>query len=95
MNLSIVEQAVNWYKTELHLKEGDYVRFFVRYGGAGGIQPGFSLGVSKDSPSTVGSKTENSGITFYIEEDDLWYFDEHDLAIQYNEKMNEPVFKYN
>ncbi|MCY8539986.1 hypothetical protein MOD23_22060, partial [Bacillus haynesii] len=32
MNLKINEKALKWYKDELDLKEGDQVRFFVRYG---------------------------------------------------------------
>lgn len=33
VNLKINEEALKWYKNELDLKEGDQVRFFVRYGG--------------------------------------------------------------
>jgi uncharacterized protein YneR len=94
LKLQIDGQAANWYKSELNLNNGDSVRFFVRYGGSSSIQPGFSLGVSKDSPSSSGSETLESGILFYIEEDDLWYFKDHDLIINFDEKAEEPVFNY-
>ncbi|MBD8068176.1 HesB/YadR/YfhF family protein [Bacillus sp. PS06] len=94
MKITINEKAVNWYKKELNLSEGGSVRFFVRYGGSSSIQPGFSLGVSTDSPTNAGSKTIEGGITFFIEEEDLWYFHDHDLIITYNEKAEEPVFNY-
>ncbi len=94
MKLSIEEEAAIWYRDEINLKQGDYVRFFVRYGGSGGVQPGFSLGVSHDTPDEVGSFTESSGITFYVEQKDLWYFDGHDLLVKYNEKYREPEFQY-
>lgn len=56
MNLHINEEALKWYKDELDLKKGDQVRFFVRYGGCGNVQKGFSLGVSKDEPQRNRSK---------------------------------------
>ncbi|WP_163170535.1 hypothetical protein [Bacillus sp. NSP9.1] len=33
------------------------------------------------------------GITFFIEESDVWYFDGHDLLVTYNESSEEPVFE--
>lgn len=95
MNIKISNEAAAWYKQELDLKSGDYVRFFARYGGCSTVQSGFSLGVAKDSESNdIGVKTELDGITFYIEEKDLWYFDEHDLIIEFNQNYKEPEFKY-
>lgn len=88
------EQAANWYIDELHLKKGDFIRFFVRYGGYGTIQSGFSLGVAKETSDEIGMKNELNGITFFIEQKDLWYFDGHDLNITYNAKYNEPEFLY-
>jgi uncharacterized protein YneR len=94
MKLTIEDMAAMWYKDELNLVQGDFVRFFVRYGGSGTFQPGLSLGVVKDSPQEVGMKTESVGITFFVEEKDLWYFDDHDLHVQFNEKYAEPEFEY-
>jgi uncharacterized protein YneR len=94
MRLTIEEQAANWYKDELHLKQGDFIRFFVRYGGYGTVQAGFSLGVIKDVPEEIGISDESGGITFFVEEKDLWYFDEHSLHVKYNEKHAEPEFHY-
>ncbi|MFC4323154.1 HesB/YadR/YfhF family protein [Litchfieldia salsa] len=94
MEIQIDTKAADWYKRELNLGNGDSVRFFVRYGGSSSIQPGFSLGVSKDTPEDTGSQTNESGIMFFIQEDDLWYFKDHDLIINYDEKAEEPVFNY-
>jgi len=33
-------------------------------------------------------------IHFYIEEKDLWYFHGKDLFVDFNEQVNEPVFRY-
>lgn len=95
MNMTINEDALNWYKEELDLESGDQVRFFVRYGGCSNVQKGFSLGVAKDAPQEAGVTAEADGITFFIEESDLWYFDNHDLLVSYSEDADEPVFEMN
>ncbi|WP_342500880.1 HesB/YadR/YfhF family protein [Bacillus sp. FSL K6-4563] len=94
MKLTIKEDALNWYKDELDLEKGDQVRFFVRYGGCSNVQKGFSLGVAKDEPQNAGATAKIEGITFFVEESDIWYFDNHDLHIDYNESVKEPEFHY-
>ena len=92
MKLTISEQAANWYETELELQKGDSLQFFTRYGGYSNVQAGFSLGVQKSEPQIAGVSTTINEITYFIEENDLWYFDDHDLHIHYNSKQNEPEF---
>lgn len=94
MNVKIDETALNWYKDELELNEGDHVKFFVRYGGCSAVQQGFSLGVSKDEPEQIGVSTIIDGITFFIEEKDVWYFDDHDLVVGFSTTLKEPEFQY-
>ncbi|WP_456275363.1 HesB/YadR/YfhF family protein [Bacillus sp. AK128] len=94
MKLSIDEQSANWYQSELDLKTGEFLRFYVRYGGHGTVLSGFSLGVSKDDPEEIGMSMDANGITYFVEERDLWYFDGHNLQVIFNEKYTEPEFKY-
>jgi uncharacterized protein YneR len=94
MNIHISEEAVKWYHQEMNIVSGDSFRFFVRYGGNSTIQKGFSLGVVKDQPKQIGAKTEKDGITFFIEESDIWYFDHNDLVIDLDKDKGEPVFDY-
>lgn len=94
MNIIISDKAITWYKEELNLKSGDNVRFFARYGGHSPIQSGFSLGVNNDQPIDIGASVHKNDLTFFVEESDIWYFDGHDLKIDYNEKYNEPEFHY-
>ncbi|MCY7891407.1 hypothetical protein MOB38_20680, partial [Bacillus spizizenii] len=42
----------------------------------------------------AGATAEAGGITFFIEESDLWYFDNHDLLVSYSADADEPVFEY-
>ncbi|MGG3797531.1 HesB/YadR/YfhF family protein [Metabacillus fastidiosus] len=94
MNLEVHRKAADWYINELQLNKGDFVKFFVRYGGCSNIQKGFSLGVMKQAPEEIGTSDEAEGVTFYIEGRDLWYFDQYDLAVYLDEKNNEPLFDY-
>ena len=95
MNLKISDKALAWYKSEMDLSEGGYLRFYARYGGASPVQQGFSLGISMEEPeAAVSVKEEQDGITFYILEKDLWFFDGHDLQVGYNESAAEPEYQY-
>lgn len=94
MNIQVTNDAANWYKSEMSLKDGDKLRFFVRYGGINTFQPGFSLGVEIEEPFDIGVSTIVNGITFFIEEKDLWYFSGHNIIVSFNAKINEPEFEY-
>ncbi|GAB3066547.1 HesB/YadR/YfhF family protein [Virgibacillus ainsalahensis] len=94
MEIQISKEAAKWYKNELDISDSAQLRFYVRYGGFGGNVPGFSLGVTKSIPENIVASTEVENITFFIEDKDAWYFDEKDLKINLNHKLNEPDFKY-
>ncbi|MGM7723110.1 HesB/YadR/YfhF family protein [Metabacillus sp. Hm71] len=94
MEMIIDDKAANWYIEELQLQKGDMVQFFVRYGGCSNVQKGFSLGVAKQQPEEIGASVELNGITFFVENRDLWYFDNHSLRVELDEEVNEPSFTY-
>ncbi|WHY59009.1 HesB/YadR/YfhF family protein [Peribacillus simplex] len=94
MKLTISDQAAKWYIDELGLQEGSHLRFYVRYGGHSTVQSGFSLGIMQEEPENAAAVTTINEINFYVEEKDLWYFDGHDLLINFNEKLTEPEFHY-
>ncbi|MDQ0243126.1 uncharacterized protein YneR [Bacillus fengqiuensis] len=92
MNITVSNEALQWYKEELEINSGDMVKFFVRYGGCSTVQRGFSLGVAKQQPVLIGAQSEIEGITFYIEDQDLWYFEDNDLIVTFDETRGEPEF---
>jgi len=94
VEIIVNDKAIHWYKEELDLQDGDTVQFFVRYGGCSNVQKGFSLGVAKQTPDDIGAALKKDGITFFIENRDLWYFDNHNLLVDLDEEMNEPIFNY-
>lgn len=93
LNLQITKEAAKWYKKEFEIDHRSQLRFYVRYG-FGGVIPGFSLGVSYDTPKDVHSSCHAEGITFFIESKDAWYFDGKDLKIELDEQSQEPEFIY-
>jgi uncharacterized protein YneR len=94
MKIHISIDAFNWFKNEMQVEEGDHVRFYVRYGGSSPLHDSFSLGVNKDEPMEAGSIVELDNRSFFVEEGDLWYFDGHDLYVEYDNKLEEPLYEY-
>lgn len=94
MEIYITDEAAKWFEDELFLQKGDSIRFFVKYGGSTPVQEGFSLGMSKEQPSEPIVKKVHNDILYYVEEKDLWYFDQHDLHVGYDKDIDEPVYEY-
>lgn len=94
MNMKVNKDVLDWYKEEFELEIGDQVCFFVCYGGCSNVQKGFFFGVLKDQLVNVGISMEVEGIIFFIEESDLWYFDNYDLFVIYLDQLEELVFNY-
>ena len=94
MEIHISKEALNWFKDEMLVEEGQYVRFYVRYGGSSPLHDSFSLGVTKEEPVDVGELTERENRKFFVEERDLWFFDGHDLYVEFDLKLEEPSYEY-
>jgi uncharacterized protein YneR len=94
MKIEISERALKWFKDEMGAKSGDYIKFYAMIYGSSPVQDKFSLGFAKDDPIDIGVSTELDGIVFFAEESDLWFFDGHDLHVEYNEKIDEVEFTY-
>ncbi|WP_096435759.1 HesB/YadR/YfhF family protein [Alteribacter populi] len=89
MNLEISDKAFDWFKDEFELVSGEAVQFYVRYGGCGNFQSGFSLAIAKKEPEDLAVSKEMNEITFYVEKKDEWYFDDKDLYVDFNEDYDE------
>ena len=94
MEIIIQEQAYQWFKKEMDIEAGDAVRFYARYGGSSPFHEAFSLGMNREQPHTIGVQTIIDGVVFYIEQDDLWFFNEHSLVVSIDEKLNELHYEY-
>ncbi|MBT2293399.1 hypothetical protein J7E73_30760 [Paenibacillus albidus] len=94
MSMVISQGAASWFKRELGLQEGAYVRLFPRYSSGGGLHPGFSLGIATEAPGRPAMEVEQAGIVFYMEEQDLWYMEGYGLSIEYSEAEDDIEYKY-
>jgi uncharacterized protein YneR len=94
MIISVSKDAAKWYKEELMLQDGDAIRFFVQYGGCSTVQKGLSLGLRKDEAVQPAATVTEEGITFFVESEDEWYFDGHNLSVTYTNGEEEPQFYY-
>ncbi|OWA33848.1 hypothetical protein B9G55_21180 [Saccharibacillus sp. O16] len=94
MSLNVTPQAADWYKKELGLQSGDYIRFYARYSNTSDIHPGFSLGITTESPNRPGLTQSTEGITFYMEEKDLWYLEGYRLNVTYLPEHDDILYGY-
>ncbi|UCZ51990.1 HesB/YadR/YfhF family protein [Bacillus shivajii] len=94
MKITVSDKAAEWFKEELQLSSGDDVQFFVRYGGCGNFQTGFSLGVTEKAPEEPAASFEKYGVNYYVEKKDEWYFDGKDFSVNYNEDTEEIEYKH-
>lgn len=95
MKISISDKGQAWFKNELDLASGDGIRFFGKYGGSTNVHVGFTTGMMIGQPSnqTLG-ETVIDGITYFTDESDDWFFHGYDLEVDFDEKLNEPTYKY-
>ncbi|MDQ0226841.1 HesB/YadR/YfhF family protein [Bacillus sp. 7586-K] len=95
MKIEISEKAIHWFKEEVGLETGNKVRFFSQIYGTSPIQEGYALAFTINNDSKDAAvHTVKDGITFFIEESDLWFFKGHDLSVEYNEQIDELEYRY-
>jgi uncharacterized protein YneR len=75
------EETATFIIKDLQAVSGDKIRFFVRLGGCSTVQDGFSLGINKDNPKHPAALLELKNHQFFIEDEDVWFFDQSDLTV--------------
>lgn len=83
MQLRVTSKAAQRFQTDWGFTAGDTVRVFVRYSGFSASGP-YSFGIMKDSPQYPGVTEVVDGITFYMEQNDLWFLDDRELTLDEN-----------
>lgn len=91
MNLTVTADAVRTFTSEWGFREGDYIRIYSRYGGGASAEGSFSLGIERKSPIDIALSTMTAGVTFYIEQSDIWFLDGRDLTIGYDDSLEEII----
>lgn len=49
MEIRLSEKALTWFKQEMEVEKGDFIRFYARYGGSSPFHEGFSLGMTREA----------------------------------------------
>jgi uncharacterized protein YneR len=98
MMISIDEKAFSWFNKEFELNKPFSIRLFPQYSGFGEKHKGFSLAFSAEAPTSAGFSTELHGITFYVEDNDIWFFNDtktylsidpkEELKVSFKEYLN-------
>lgn len=94
MKIVITDEAFKWFKEEMEVEPGDYVRFYARYGGSSPFHEAFSLGMNREVPHEIGVETIVDDVYFYIEKADEWFFNEHDLHVSINSALGELAYDF-
>lgn len=94
MNIALTAQALQWFKNEMEVAKGDTIRFYARYGGSSPFHEGFSLGMTREEPIEIGVQTVVDDVTYYIDEKDLWFFNEYNLHVDVDEQLHELKYDY-
>lgn len=95
MNITVTDAASRWFKEEILLDDGDMVKFFVRIYGTSPVQDHYSLGFTIDSDIKQDSiSTEKDGITYYVFQEDLWFFKDKNLVVDYDDEKDEVKYEY-
>lgn len=93
MKLTVTKDAALWYKNEMGLEDGDFLRFFVKYGGNNQFHPNFSLGVVKQEPENIAISQKQEGIMFYFEKQDEWFIEGIELTVGLQNGEAEFIFE--
>ena len=95
MNIEATDRAFKWFKEDYGVNESEYVKFYPQIYGTSPVQKNFALAFLKvDQPIGEAIIFERDKVRFLVEQDDLWFFDGHDLKIDYLEEQDEITFEY-
>ncbi|QDP41170.1 HesB/YadR/YfhF family protein [Radiobacillus deserti] len=95
MKIEVSEKALRWFQEEVGLENGDKVRFFTQIYGTSPIREGYGLAFTIDSDSKeAAAHTVSDGITFFVNETDVWFFDDYNLYVDYDEAKDEVEYRY-
>lgn len=95
MKLFVEDRAAQWFKEEVGLAEGAGIRFKVKIYGSSPVNDAFALSIESEKPRNSEIEfTAPNGLLFYIEADDVWFFQGHDLRVSFDEELQEPIYIY-
>ncbi|MDQ1147234.1 uncharacterized protein YneR [Bacillus sp. SORGH_AS 510] len=89
MFISIDEKATSWFSKEFDFNKPFSIRMFPQYAGFGEKNKGYSLAFAAEKPANAGYVQELNGITFFVEGNDVWFFEDTKTFLSVDDGMNE------
>lgn len=89
MFISIDDKAATWFSQEFEVIKPISIRMFPQYAGFGQQHKGYCLAFSAETPQDIGFRKEINGITFFIEGNDVWFFENTETYLSVDDYMNE------
>jgi uncharacterized protein YneR len=94
MFISIDEKTVTWFTREFELQKPFSIRMFPQYAGFGTKHKGYSLAFSAETPGNIGYKNELNGITFFVDVNDIWFFNDTETSLTIDDFLDEILVTY-
>ncbi|WP_042455145.1 HesB/YadR/YfhF family protein [Neobacillus dielmonensis] len=94
MLINIDEKAATWFKQEFENNMLSNIRMFPQYAGFGEKNKGFTLAFSAETPANIGLKKQINGITFLVDGNDIWFFEETETCMTVDDQLNELQITY-
>ncbi|MBM4762798.1 hypothetical protein [Bacillus sp. B15-48] len=92
--ITIENNAFKWFESEFEVPKPFFIRLYPQYAGFGEKNKGYSLAFSLEKPSLPESQQEINGITFFVESNDTWFFDDTKVSIQFCNNKKEIFTTY-
>lgn len=94
MRLTITDSAYQWFKEELDTPKDEGIRIYGKYGGSTAVHTNVSVGLEIAQPRQPMVTEKLGELTFFIEEDDEWFFHGYDLIVDYDSASDEPIYQF-
>ncbi|WLR56896.1 hypothetical protein LC048_08530 [Mesobacillus subterraneus] len=94
MTIKIDQNAFKWFEQEFDTPKPFHIRLYPQYAGFGVKNKGYSLAFSLEAPAIAAEQQEIDGITFFVESNDTWFFDETDVELKLSDTSGEIFAKY-
>lgn len=94
MEITISSKAQKWYQDNLELVPGDGIHFYGKVYGKTNVHEGFSLAFSKAKPQQPYYQVQYDGISYFYNDEDVWFFEGLNLAIEYDAQTDSPIYTF-
>lgn len=95
MKLTVEKEASKWFEEEVAIEKGRGIRIKTRIYDSSPINEGYGIAIEPVEPREPAVTFESdNGILFFIEPDDLWFFEGYDLNITLDDRFKEPFYQY-